>query len=402
MKTECDQQKTTRRARGEGSLYLRGSTWWVCFYTDGRQQRESAKTSDEGAARKYLRKRLKEAAAHELAGMPFITQRMRRSTISELLDGLKADLEIREKWTPQASTVFERVRVAFGSRRAASITDDDVRDHVKKLLAEGYAKATINHGLQTLKQAYKLAELPAPKIRRLDVHNARTGFFSELEVRRVMSNLPPWLADFVLFGWLTGMRRGEIASLAWADVIGDEIRLRAENAKTGEGRVVPLEGELVELIERRRADRQVKLSDGTIMASPLVFHRQGKPVRQLRKIWQRACCGTGVGEMVCRKCSGPVDAQHKCSKCGVELKSEELIYRGRIFHDLRRSAARNMLTAGVPQAVAMQITGHKTDSMFRRYAIVTQTDVRKALRQTQEYTASELTKAVGIQARVVN
>ena len=56
-----------------------------------------------------------------------------------------------------------------------------------------------------------------------------------------------------------------------------------------------------------------------------------------------------------------------------------------MFHDLRRSACRNMLAAGVPQAVCMQVSGHRTDSMFRRYAIVAESDIRQALRKTQKY-----------------
>jgi integrase len=95
-----------------------------------------------------------------------------------------------------------------------------------------------------LKQAYGLAELPAPRIRRLDeADNVRRGFFTELEVRHVMANLPAELADFTLFAWLTGMRKGEIASLRWEDLDGDCIRLRAEDAKNGAARLIPLEGE---------------------------------------------------------------------------------------------------------------------------------------------------------------
>jgi len=85
---------------------------------------------------------------------------------------------------------------------------------------------------QLLKQAYRLAGSPAPRIRRLpEKRNERQGFFSESEIRNVIKNLPAALQDFTLFGCLTGMRKGEIASLAWEDVDGDCIRLRAENAK---------------------------------------------------------------------------------------------------------------------------------------------------------------------------
>ncbi len=89
--------------------------------------------------------------------------------------------------------------------------------------------------------------------------------------------------------------------------------------------------------------------------------------------------------MVCPQCYGPIDAEHKCAKCTRKWEREELRYRGRIIHDLRRCAARNLLQAGVPQAVAMTITGHKTDSMFRRYAIVEVEQQREALRRAAVY-----------------
>jgi integrase len=148
-------------------------------------------------------------------------------------------------------------------------------------------------------------------------------------------------------------------------VDGDCIRLRAENAKNGTARLIPLEGELSELIARRKAARQIKVK-GTVMLSALIFHRKGEPIREFRKSWAKAC-----------------------KKAGIR----------RLFHDLRRSACRNMLAAGVPQVTAMQLSGHKTDSMFRRYAVVSEKDLRTALRDTQRYLATAKEKVVAIAAK---
>jgi integrase len=112
--------------------------------------------------------------------------------------------------------------------------------------------------------------------------------------------------------------------------------------------------ELAELIARRKAARQVKVKE-TVMLSALIFHRKGEPIRKFRKSWATACTKAGIS---------------------------------RLFHDLRRSACRNMNAAGVAQVTAMQVSGHKTDSMFRRYAIVSETDLRAALRATQQYLAT--------------
>jgi len=196
----------------------------------------------------------------------------------------------------------------------------------------------------------------APLIRHLsEAGNARQGFFSDLEFRNVASNLEPDLADFALFGYLTGWRKGEINSLRWSDVDGDVVRLQAENSKNGEARFVTLEGELAELIERRKACRQVKTKTAVVL-SDLVFHRDGEPIRDFRKAWTAAF-----------------------KMAGVPL---------RLFHDLRRTAVRNMIRAGVPDRVAMQVSGHKTRSMLDRYNIVSEKDQREAMQKTQAYLAS--------------
>lgn len=342
--------------RGDGRIFKRGETWWVAFYVDGREQRESAKTKDEAAAQKYLHRKLKEVHAHELdPAKPFLSQRDRKRTVADLMDALKADFEIRGKWNPQACTNVQHVRSALGNIRATALTAQQVDEYIQRRLSGGAAKASINRVTQLLKQAFRLAELPAPRIRRLDeTDNVRRGFFTELEVRRVLANLPRELADFTLFAWLTGMRKGEIASLRWEDFDGDCIRLRAEDAKNGTARLIPLEVELVELIERRKTARPFK-TKGVAMMSALIFHRAGEPIREFRKSWATACRLAGVR---------------------------------RLFHDLRRSAYRNMVAAGVAQVTAMQLSGHKTDSMFRRYAIVAENDMRSALRMTQNHLAT--------------
>jgi integrase len=341
--------------RGDGRIFKRGETWWMSFYVDGREQRESAKTNAE-KARKTLRAKLKEVHAHELdPTRPFLTQRHRRRTIGDLLDALKSDFEIRGIASKQNLSNIKRTRGDFGMVRATVLSTEAVDGYIEQRLADGDAKASVNRVLQLLKQAYKLAELPSPKIRRLDESdNVRRGFFSEAEIRRVMANLSGELADFTLFAWLTGMRKSEITSLRWEDVDGGCIRLRAENAKNGTARLIPLEGELADLIARRRTSRQIKV-DETVVISALIFHRNGEPIREFRKSWATACTKAGIR---------------------------------RLFHDLRRSACRNMIAAGVAQVTAMQVSGHKTDSMFRRYAIVSETDLRTALRATQEYLAA--------------
>ena len=350
-------QATQKRARGDGRIFLRGKTFWCAFSINGREHRESCKTADAKAAEKYLRGCIKRVHVHEAnPEVPFITSRDRRRTVGDLMDALKINFELRGKASLQNLSNIRRIKKDFGDTRALALTADGIANYIRDRREDGLANATVNRLTETLRAGFVLAELPVPKIIKLDESaNVRSGFFSEPEIRAVIANLPSALADFTLFGWLTGMRKSEISSLRWEHYDGDSIRLRAENAKNGNARLIPVEGELVELMERRKTARQVK-SKNAVMLSAFIFHRRGLPIKEFRKAWSTACALAGVR---------------------------------RLFHDLRRSAVRNMLAAGVSEHVARQVSGHKTASMLHRYAIVSEGDLRSALGRTQIYLKTE-------------
>ena len=355
------------KIRGDGRCFQRDRTWWIAFYVDGKEHRESTKTTNRKKAEKYLRRRQKEVHAHDLdPSKPFVSRQDKKRSIAKLLDALKTDYNIREKDRQQNLSNIARARADFGAIHAGALTAEQVDSYIEKRLASGAKKASINRTLQFLKQAYKFAALPAPRIRRLsEIDNVRSGFFSRQEIRRVIAHLPADLADFTEFAWLTGMRKSEIASLRWEHVDGDCIRLRAEDAKGRKPRLIPFEGELADLIKRRRAARELEI-DGVAMIAELIFHRDGEPIREFRKSWATAC-----------------------KKAGVH----------RLFHDLRRSACRNMVNAGVPQSLAMKISGHRTDAMFKRYAIGDEADLRTALRRTQKYVKTVKENVVAMPAK---
>jgi len=159
--------------------------------------------------------------------------------------------------------------------------------------------------------------------------------------------LPADHQDILDFAYLTGWRRGEVLGLEWSDVdrSAGVVRLRPEKCKTREGRVLVLSKPLRDVIER--------LWRARVLGCPLVFHRQGRSLDHFKDTWRRACKAAGLP--------------------------------GKLFHDLRRTAVRNMVRAGIPERVAMQMSGHKTRSVFDRYNIVSETDLRQAAERLAAY-----------------
>ena len=245
----------------------------------------------------------------------------------------------------------------FAGRRMSAITTTDVRRYIVRRQSEGARNATVNRELSVLKRAFTLAIAAGslasrPHIALLREDNVRRGFFELGEFEAVRRRLPADLSDFVCFLYVTGWRwRSEAARLRWTNVAFDagEIRLDPGTTKTGEGRVFPFTAELRAVLERRRAvtrDRERTL--GHVV--PHVFTRgDGKPIGSFNKAWATACRGAGVP--------------------------------GRVLHDFRRTAVRNLLRAGVPERVAMQMVGWRSRQMLDRYHIVSAADLVEAARK---------------------
>jgi hypothetical protein len=112
-------------------------------------------------------------------------------------------------------------------------------------------------------------------------------------------------------------------------------------------------------------------------------------VRDFRGAWAAACVAAGLGTIVCKSCQKPV-AGEKCPKCKAHGKG--LKYVGQLFHDLRRTSARNLRIAGVSEGVIMEIGGWKTRSVFERYNIKNRTDSVDAIEKLERSRALNLEK----------
>jgi integrase len=318
----------------------------VKFYHNGKAYRTSSHSAVKSEAQKLLRVYLGEIAQGTFTGLKTAKDTY---TVKEMLDDFERDCIARGlNAMDRVTSHINKVREVLGNLDVSHLVERRIDLYIKERLKK-VGRVTVNREIQLLSQALRLAYekklVPAiPKIKKFREDNARQSFFERHEFEAVLSHLPVDLKGFVLFAYYSGWRKNEIARLEWRDVEQDAIRLRSELSKTREGRFLLLVGEIREIIERRRSERHELI--------PLVFHRSGKPVQRFDKSWRTACRKAGCA--------------------------------GKLFHDFRRTATRNMRRAGVQETTIMKITGHKTRIMFDRYNIISETDMEEGLKKTQE------------------
>lgn len=352
-----------RRERGEGSVFLRGKTWWVKYYRNGKPYRESAKSEKEAGAKKLLRKRL-----GEITTGVFIGPDAERVTVRELSEDYLNDYRINQKKSLDKAERIVKLHILsfFGDFKAHAVKTDLVQKYVAKRQSGGVSNAEINRELAALRRMFNLGIqgekiYRKPHIPMLQEDNVRTGFFEHGEFIALREALPEHFKGVVTFAYYTGWRSAEIRSLRWnqVDLQNRTIRLDPGATKNKKGRTVFLDGELLETIQTQWERRKVAEIPGhsPTLLCPYVFHREGNPIGDFRDIWAAACKTTRLN--------------------------------GKLFHDFRRTACRNMIRAGIPERVAMQVSGHKTRSVFDRYNITSEEDLKEAARRTWLHAQSQ-------------
>jgi len=332
--------------RGNGRVFQRGRVWWIAYYHEGREYRQSSRSHDRKAAVRLLRQRLGELAAGGVHA-PTLLKPTKPGVVkmADLFDLLEHNYRLKN-CARTNSTFLERLRRRFAAYTVQSCTSLAISHYMAERQRAGRTAETINREMDVLRAAFRLGYQrdllqKAPVIERLPALGVRNEFFTRQEIDALLPCLLEYLRDVVLFGFLTGWRKGEIVGLQWSNVdrSGAVIRLEPAQNKGRTVRVLALEGELAALIKRRWDARKA----GRILALH-VFHRAGHQLgANFRRPWLMACHQAGLGH--------------------------------RLFHSLR-SAARNMSLQGIPEKVIMEIMGHKTRKMFDRYNIMTEADQR--------------------------
>jgi integrase len=406
-----------RRSRGTGSVWTKPklNNWYFSFYRDGVQHQVNtglAKTEEnreeaekmlaaEVAKRElgiksdmdlnrvkyedlraalvtaFLRDRKTSLytdgeGKHQLMGAKYLDKYFAGVTVKRMFDKLphypawvQKQPEIIKAWEDRTAR-----ETAFAVQ-VKKISESQAREDACRI-ADAARDASINRSLSTLRSMYSeysrqhpkaiaAADIPyMPRIKNAD--NVGRDFVTHEMYQKILAELPKHLRPIVEFMYYTGMRSGAAKNITWGMVRFEKkaavgLDIPSGFLKNRDPYFVPLTGPLKSIADT--------LKHGFRTADLPVFDSTN-----LRRAWNKACAKLGLGV----------------------LDSKTQQYHGLHPHDLRRSAASNMIRAGVPQVVAMKITGHKSPAMFRRYNIVDPSDMTDALSRTAEYLGKAVSK----------
>lgn len=329
--------------------------WQLRYRHNGHKIEESTKTGDERKARRLLRDRLRTAGTPD-----FLGPQAERVSWADLKAGILYDYTVTRKnrSTRRLGQSLAHLEAVFGTDKALAITDERVAQYIGDRLTEGAKPATVNRDLAALRRMFRLNKLvrrSCPDIRLLDESdNVREGFIEPADFEAFLTALRERgasdMADAAEFAYLSLWRRENVLGLVWPHVgfrrdaagaiLGAVIRLPHVNTKNKKPLtlVVGDQGRLLDLLRRRFA----RARD----SCPYVFHCDGRRLRHFRVAWRTAAEAVGLP--------------------------------GLLFHDLRRSGARNLRRAGLPESVIMRMGGWKTRAMLLRYDITDESDLAAA------------------------
>jgi integrase len=333
-----------RRTKGTGSVFLRGRIWWITYTRNGLPIPESSRSTDREEAERLLRQRLGELAiGKEIA--------REKATINDLCALVIADYRLQRK--SDLKTIVWRheahIKNSVGPMLAGKFGTKHAREYILARRAAGAADATINRELSILRRGFTLGrdeEPPlvarVPKIPKLEEDNVRQGFLEHEQYEHLLGFLPQRLKALFVCAYHVGTRKGELRKIRIDQVDFDAgvIRVEKKQTKGKKPRTLPIYGDMERWLRER--------IDSAPAGWSYVFHN-GHGRRLVGKHmdgWSEACEAAGLP--------------------------------GLLFHDLRRSAVRNMKRAGVSETVGMRISGHKTRSIYDRYDIVDEMDLENA------------------------
>jgi integrase len=346
------------------------AVWMMKYYQDGRKIVKSTGTEDEKTAQAALNAATTDAGR----GIPTAAKvgklRFDAAAADLLTDYANNDYDTEDD---AEGRIRNHLTPFFGGMKLAAIKTPLVNAYIKQRRAAKAKNGTINRELALLKRMFTLAHraeliVVRPYIPTLEERNVRKGFFEDDAFARVCRRLTAEIAAVATMAYLTGWRiASEILPLEWRqiDLKAGTVTLDPDTTKNGEPRVFPITDDLRIVLEQRQVRRDAMLARGQVC--PWVFFREVAPGRRGLSTQHRAYAAVLVQPKRIKRFEKQWATA--CTDAGVP---------GRIPHDFRRTAIRNMSRRGVPERVAMTLSGHQTRSVFDRYRIVNETDLRDA------------------------
>ena len=343
-------EKKPRGKRGQGCVYRPNGSrnFWYKFSANGRVIQKSADTESRREALDALKAELLKHASGEAVTDDKIT-------VNQLYDMLLADYRINGKtlsWAEQTGN--KHLKPFFGGMLAKNVGTDTLSRYIESRRGKNAANGTINRELSLLQRAFMLGYESQPRkvarplrFHRLAESKPRSGFIEQKQYDTLASNCSGFMRAMLCLGYSFGFRKAELLTLkvSDADLIAGIIRLR--DSKNGEPRKVALTQEARKLLAGCIAGKEPE--EAVFTRTELSGKRV--PVADFRGTWEKITAAAGCP--------------------------------GLLFHDLRRSAVRNMVRAGIPETVCMKVSGHKTRNVFDRYNITSERDLEDAAKKIE-------------------
>jgi integrase len=345
-----------KRKKYTGGLIKRGGVFYYKIRnTDGAFAVRSLHTRIKGEAEAQLDQRMTEVKAGTF------NPNAEDVRVCDLMPAVWNDYEKRHRRTLDwAKARWERhLRPYLGMLLAEQVGTEDLNSYILARQKEGAKDASINRELALLKRAYHLAMKARPRrvsivppIDMLTEDNIRTGFVEYgdyVKLAEACRKVGLWLRAMFEVTYCYGFRRGEMLSLRvrQIDLLERVIRLDPLTTKSRRGRMVVMTESVYQLLQQCVLGKS---------GDDYVFTRDGEPVHDFRGAW---------------------DAVRKQAALPALL-----------WHDLRRTGVRNQLRAGTSEKICMEISGHRTAEVFRRYDISALSDLEDAARKLEAYQKS--------------
>jgi len=219
--------------------------------------------------------------------------------------------------------------------------------------------ATINREITCLKTLFnkavewgRIESNPIRLVKKFKEPPAKDRILSAAEAQRLIENASESIRPVLLIALHTGMRRGEILGLKWANVDAARGFIFIEDSKSGRSRKVPMSAAVLDVLRKLPRD------------SDFVFYNPEtkRPIQDVKNAFKKAC---------------------RLAKKDSDDKDDPGIV-GLRFHDLRHTAASKMIEAGVDLVTVSKILGHASIQMTMRYAHPTPENMRRAVERLAE------------------